>query len=240
MRRTRRTHPESLPSSRRLAYVLLSRQLHAWLHTADIGLPTFRRAQLKAMRLPSVAFSTAFDGGDPAQAMAGNPGGTVHSHFKFIPGRRTAAVFAGALYSLTGIPWISPQYGDATARETSNATHTTLTVDVSMLPGSVSSAGLVMRGWEPESNSSHCPVERGVNLTSCDWFSIQTNDGAFSWHNASVTLTADRQGIVLTAVVPQPGLACVATRFGQNDWPVVTVYSSEGFPLIPWLRTLSP
>ncbi len=47
-----------------------------------------RQAQMKALRLPHTAYSTAFDGGDPAAAMQGDPSGTVHSHFKFIPGRR--------------------------------------------------------------------------------------------------------------------------------------------------------
>jgi len=213
-------------------------ELHAWLHTADIGLAVFRQAQHKALLLPRTALSTAFDGGDPASAMAGSPGGTVHSHFKFIPGRRTAASFAGALYGLP-VPFLNPRYCDATALESSNATHTTLTVRVSLEPGTVTGAGLVMRSYEADSNSSHCPTERGVNASYCAWFSIQTNDGAFSWHNASATLSADAMGVVLTAVVPQPGLAAVRTAFGWGDWPVATVYSAEGFPLLTWNRDLN-
>jgi len=216
----------------------VEQQLHAWLHTDDIGLATFRAAQLKALAEPFTALSTAFDGGDPASAMEGSPGGTVHSRAKFIPGRRAAAALAGAYYSLP-TPYLNPRYGDATAFSTTvNASTTVLTVTVALLPGTVTAAGLVLRPWEPMSNSSHCPTERAVNASYCDWFSIQVNDAGGTWHNASVALTEDAQGIVLTAAVPR-GLAAVATRNGWSDWPVVTVYSAEGLPLAPWLRPVN-
>lgn len=211
-------------------------QLHAWLHTADIGLPTFRHAQLKALAEPRVEMPVAFDGGDPAAAMAGNPGGTVHSHLKFIPGRRAALALAGGLYGLP-VAFRAPAYRDAVAVSRSNATATELAVTVSF--SDVTAAGLVQRGWEPDSNSSHCPTERAVPASSCDWFAIQVNDNNFSWYNASAALTPDRQGVVLTAAAPQPGLAVVATRFGWADWPVVTVYSAEGLPVQTWLKMLN-
>ena len=210
-------------------------QLHAWLHTNDIGLAVFRHAQLKAALLPSVALSTAFDGGDPQAAVEGNPGGTVHSHAKFIPGRRTAAAFAGALYGLP-VVYSNPTYRDATARSQSNATHTVLTVEVALASASEQ---LVLRGWEPGSNSSHCPTERAVNSSYCDWFGVQINDSAGTWLNASVALSQGGTGLVLTAVAQGPGYAAVATRNGWSDWPVVTVYSQAGFPLATWNRPLN-
>ena len=214
-------------------------QLHAWLHTLDIGLATFRQAQLKALQLPRVALSTAFDGGDPAQAMAGAPGGTVHSHFKFIPGRRAALSLAGALYGLP-VAFRNPGYGGAVGFSASNATHTTLTVRVALAAGTEPAGGLVLRGWEPDSNSSHCPTERAVNASACSWFAIQVNDAAGSWLNASVALQeGGGAGIVLTAVAPGAGLAAVATRNGFSDWPVVTVYSRDGLPLMTWSRPLN-
>lgn len=215
----------------------VEQQLHTWLHTDDIGLATMRAAQLKALAEPRTALSTAFDGGDPAAAMAGSPGGTVHSHAKFIPGRRAAAAFAGAFYDLP-VPYLNPRYADAVAFGRTGAGGTTLTVTISLLPGTVSAAGLVQRGWEPNSNSSHCPTERAVNASYCDWFAIQTNDGAGTWWNASVALTPDAQGVVLSAVVPK-GLSAVATRNGFSDWPVVTIYDANGLPLAPWLRPVS-
>jgi hypothetical protein len=220
------------------ALFFVVQQLHAWLHTLDIGLATFRQAQLKALQLPRVALSTAFDGGDPAQAMAGSPGGTVHSHFKFIPGRRAAACLAGALYGLP-VAFRNPGYGGAVGLSASNATHTTLTVRVALAAGTEPAGGLVLRGWEPGSNSSHCPTERAVNASACSWFAIQANDAAGSWFNASVALQEGGAGVVLTAVAPGAGLAAVATRNGFSDWPVVTVYSRDGLPLMTWSRPLN-
>jgi len=194
-----------------------------------------RAAQLAALAEPRTALSTAFDGGDPAAAMAGSPGGTVHSHDKFVPGRRAAAALAGAFYNLS-VPFVNPRYASAVARGTSNATHTLIdvTVDLAFVP-----TALVLRGWEPLSNSSHCPTERAVNASYCDWFAVQVNDATFSWHNASVALTPDARGVVLSVAAPGRGLAAVATRNGFSDWPVVTVYSAEGLPLQPWSRPLN-
>ena len=217
----------------------VEQHLHAWLHTNDIGLATMRSAQLHALAEPHTALSTAFDGGDPAAAMAGQPGGTVHSHDKFIPGRRAAAALAGAFYNLS-VPYLNPRYARATASAVSTATHTAVAVAVELAPETVTPAGLVLRGWEPGSNSSHCPTERAVNASYCDWFAIQVNDAPVgSWHNASVALTADGRGLVLSANVPGRGLAAVATRNSWSDWPVATVYSAEGLPLMPWLRPVS-
>ena len=77
-----------------------------------------------------------------------------------------------------------------------------------------------------------------MNISYCDWFAIQTNDAAQTWHNASVALTPDARGVVLSAVVPR-GLSAVATRNGFSDWPVVTIYDANGLPLAPWLRPVS-
>ena len=213
-------------------------QLHAWLHTDDIGLAVFRHAQAKALLLPGVAMAVAFDGGDPASAMAGAPGGTVHSHQKFIPGRRSAAAFAGALYKLP-VAFVSPAYQAATARSFSNATHTVLKVVVAV---ATASPPLTLRGWEPESNSSHCPTERAINASYCSWFGIQANDAANfqgTWYNATPAIGEDGVSVVLTAVAPGPGKAVVATSNGWSDWPVTTVYDSAGLPLNTWLKLLN-
>ena len=61
---------------------------------------------------------------------------------------------------------------------------------------------------------------------------------AFFRTEASRQLTFER-GLVLRATGPGRGLAAVATRNGWSDWPVVTVYSAEGLPLSPWLRSVS-
>lgn len=173
--------------------------------------------------------------------MAGQPGGTVHSHLKFIPGRRAAATLAGAYYGLP-VPYLHPTYADATATSTSNTTHTTLQVVIRMQPGTVSPAGLRIAPWDPSSNSSHCPTERAVNASYCSWFAIQVNDvpGNGTWWNVTdVAIGAGGDTVVLSVVVPRSGLSAVATSFGWSDWPVVTVYSAEGFPLLTWNKVIN-
>jgi hypothetical protein len=213
-------------------------QLHAWLHTDDIGLALMRQAQLQALNLPAVGLSTAFDGGDPASAMAGEPGGTVHPHNKFIPARRAAATYAGQFLGLP-VPYLNPRYRSATATSSSNASATVLTVRVDFLPGTVGS-GLQLLPWDAASNSSHCPTERAINASYCDWFAIQVNDNAVNgtWHNSSVQVSGDGQALLLTAVVPR-GLSAVATRNGYSDWPVVTAYTREGFPVLTWKEDIN-
>ena len=67
----------------------------------------------------------------------------------------------------------------------------------------------------------------------------QVNDAAGTWYNASVALTPAADGVVLSAAIPQTGLAAVATRNGWSDWPVVTVYSAGGLPLLTWNRPIN-
>ena len=93
------------------------------------------------------------------------------------------------------------------------------------------------RRYDPRSNSSHCPTERNITVGMCDWFAIQVDDGPGSWLNASVALTSDSRSVVLSATAG-PGRSAVATRFGWNSWPVVTIYNEAGFPLVPWKRAI--
>ena len=208
-------------------------QLHAWVHAGDTGLAVMRQAQTKALSLPNVGLAVAFDGGDPAAAMAGNPGGTVHPHCKYIPGRRAAATWAGMFLGLP-VPFQCPLYADATAITKASPAGTHLAVTISFASGTTGS-GLVLRGWEPDSNSSHCPTERHINVTSCDWFAIQASNGL--WYNASVAVGADGHTLVLQADVPK-GEFAMATRNGFSDWPVVTAYTAEGLPVLTWLKSI--
>lgn len=66
----------------------------------------------------------------------------------------------------------------------------------------------------------------------CGWAAILASDG--SWLNASVSLSADGAGVVLTATAPAGGLSPVASSYAYNAWPVASVFSAAGFPVLPW------
>lgn len=233
-------------------------QLHAWIHDVnttgtspgDGGLALFRAMQQQTVdTVPGLALSVAFDGGDPAAVMSppGSPGyapsGTVHPHCKYIPGRRIAA----AMYALNNatkgtLAAVSqyPTYSNAVATSyTLNGTSSAITVRVYFKPGSTGQ-GLTVRPYDPNSNSSHCPTERGVNTTYCDWFAVQVNDVSpvGSWYNATVSIGSDQHSLLLTIVAPKPGLAAVATRNGWSDWPVTIIYTIDGQPVLPWKKSI--
>jgi hypothetical protein len=236
-------------------------QLHAWVHDVqpggtpppgDFGLALFRAMQAEvAATVPGVGLSAAFDGGDPAAVMAppGSPGfapsGTVHPHCKYIPGRRLARSVLGTAYGPTppvAVPFAYPTYSYAVGRAATinNGTASNISVTVHFAAGTTGS-GLALAPYDPTSNSSHCPTERGVNASYCDWFSVQVNDAyPGTWYNASVAVGSDGATLVLTVTVPRPGLAAAATRNGYSDWPVTTVYTHEGLPVMPWLKPLTP
>ena len=59
-------------------------------------------------------------------------------------------------------------------------------------------------------------------------------------YNASATVGADQKSVVLTAVVPKnTSLSIAATRFGWNLFPINTVMSAEGLPLMPWYENVT-
>lgn len=229
-------------------------QLHAWIHDVnvsgvspgDFGLALFRALQQQVVaRIPGVAMSVAFDGGDPAAVMSPpgspsySPSGTVHPHCKFIPGRRIAAAMAGVLQQQPQALYPTYASAVATSYTTPDGHASNITVVVSFTLGSTG-GGLQTVPYDAASNSSHCPTERGVNTTYCDWFGVQVNDAypVGTWLNASTAVGADRHTLVLHVQAPGPGLVAVATRNGWSDWPVTTVYTVDGQPVLPWKKSV--
>jgi hypothetical protein len=61
-------------------------------------------------------------------------------------------------------------------------------------------------------------------------------------YNASANIGPDKQSVVLTAVVPNSTpktLTIAATRFGWNLFPINTIKSAEGLPLMPWYKNVT-
>ena len=199
-------------------------QLPAYVRQNDTALAELREGQLAAAdRLAGVGFACTADDG------TGN--GDIHNPNKSLVGRRMGAVVRALLYGETGITHLSPRYASAAATTAGG----TATVTVALgPPEALAGAPLV---WTPpsfESNGTWCPSDalgRTVYTVSCGWFEVQLSDS--SWHNASAAIGADGASVVLS-VSGAGELEAVATRNGYADFPVVNVYSSAGFPLVPW------
>ena len=199
-------------------------QLPAYVRQNDTALAELREGQLAAAdRLAGVGFACTADDG------TGN--GDIHNPNKSLVGRRMGAVVRALLYGETGVTHLSPRYASAAAATAGG----TATVTVALgPPEALAGAPLV---WAPPSfasNGTWCPSDalgRTVYNISCGWFEVQLSDG--SWHNASAAIGADGASVVLS-VSGAGELEAVATRNGYADFPVVNVYSSAGFPLVPW------
>lgn len=252
----------SLFQNNELPFVV--QQLHSWIHTVnttgvspgDFGLAAFRAMQQQVVdTTPFTGLSVAIDGGDPAAVMVNpnnssySPSGTVHPHCKYIPGLRMARTMMGLLYgdnsTVSMLPYTYPTYSHAIAHTSTimNGTQTNITITVYFRPDSVMNRQLYIIPYDNNSNSSHCPTERGVNTTYCDWFTIQINDAypSGTWYNVTnVTIDpVSNNALILNVIIPRTGIAPVATRNSFSDWGITTVYTTDGLPVLPWLRYLS-
>ena len=176
-----------------------------------------RQQQLAALNQPRVGMATAVDLGD-----ALSPYNVIHPRAKQPVGTRLLMSALTIVYGRTGIAWQAP----TVATTTGSANGNTLSVSVSFVAGTAPGGLMSVPGV-------HCPTELGVPVSNCDWFAIGASDG--NWYNATTTIAGPGSAtLVLTATVPTPGLKAVASRFGWNAWPVVTVARSDGLPVLPW------
>lgn len=198
-------------------------QLPAYVRQNDTALAETREAQLAAAdTVPGVGFACTADDG--------NGNGDIHNPDKSLVGRRMGAVLRSLAYN-ESLPHISPRYASAVAATAGG----TATVTVSLGPEEALAGGPLV--WVPPSfasNGSWCPSDslgRTVLNVSCAWFGVQLSDG--SWRNASAAVSGDGRAIVLT-VAGVGALTATATSNGYGDFPVVNVYSADGFPVVPW------
>ena len=115
------------------------------------------------------------------------------------------------------VPHLSPRYLNATGSTQGG----TVTVTVSFVPESVVDGLAVVGGVV-------CPGD--VPPDECSYPSIQINGGV--WVNASVAV-GPGPVMVLTAPAP-PGALPTASSYAYSPWPVATLFSRAGFPVLPW------
>ena len=156
--------------------------------------------------------------------------GSIHNRDKDLVADRLAPAVLVSVYGATDLPFLAPRYESAI--QTSDST-----VTVSLTKNALASSALPLRLAPPvfSSNSSWCPNDGGnqrrVFNETCGWFAILYNDGL--WRNATVEISPSGDSILLTTTGSQ-GLKAIATKNGYADWPVVSVYTKAGLPLVPW------
>lgn len=201
-------------------------QLPAYIQSNTSLLADFRAIQLRAAaRAPNVGYVITTDDGDAYE-------GCIHNRDKGVVGARMGNMLLHEVYGFNAVQPYYPEY--AAAHAVTNGASVSVTVSVSSRG---LYQGLTYVPPDPNSNSSICPTSKGVALTSCDWFAVQTADGA--WYNATASISGDGASVILSAQVnaTSAGLPVVATRNGYADWPVTNVYNSAGLPLATWPPT---
>jgi len=209
-------------------------QLPAYVRANNTELAAAREAQLAvADALPGVGWACTADLGDAYTVCdTSTPpncyDGSIHNRCKdCVADRLAPAVLAGA-YGVGGLPHLAPRYAGAsqTADSTVRVTFSAAALPPAALP-------LHVRPPAFASNSSWCPDDgvRRVGAASCGWFSVLYADGA--WRNASAAVDAGGDALLLTTQ-GTAGLRALATMNGYADWPVVSIYTATGLPVVPW------
>ena len=143
--------------------------------------------------------------------------------------RLTAAALAH-VYNRSGIVFQGPVYTSATGTVDGH----TVSVTVSFRPETLGS-GLVFSSLAFD----HCPTELGVYSVDCTWYTIKTSDGVRYNATAAIVGPGGSQ-LLLSAALPLnvSGVRASSTMSGYGQWPVVTLYNREGFPSLPWNRSV--
>lgn len=209
-------------------------QLPAFVRNNDTALAATREAQLAvADALPGVGFAVTADDGDLYYVCQGSPQtcyqGSIHNRNKdFVADRLAAAVLAKQYGA--GVPYLSPRYGSAAQAGDS-------TVRVAFSPASAlppEALPLQLRAPSFESNSTWCPYDGASRLLepqTCGWFGVLYSDGV--WRNATPAVAPSGDALLLTTA-GSAGLRAVATKYAYADWPVLSLYTATGLPVLPW------
>ena len=173
---------------------------------AGQALAQLRVDQLTGLTRPGDAYASNADHGDAAN---------IHPPYKQFPGRRLAAAALDIVYG-KGTAWRHPTYASAVA-----AGAASLTVSLADAP-----AGLVL---QPSANAQAAPLAFCVAANAklpatCAWASLQFDDAARSWVNATVALSADATKLVLTpnGGAPAGATRIVASSYGWGSIPLMT------------------
>lgn len=210
-------------------------QLPAYVRANNTELAAAREAQLAvADTLDGVGYAVTADLGDAYTVCDESTppncyDGSIHNRNKDLVADRLAPAVLARAYGVPGLPALAPRYAGATQVADS-------TVRVTFAAAALPPAALPLQLRPPAfaSNSSWCPDDgaaRHVGAASCGWFAVLYSDGV--WRNASAAVAPSGDALLLTTA-GSAGLAARATANGYADWPVVSVYTATGLPVVPW------
>jgi len=162
-------------------------------------------------------------------------GGNIHPIYKQHVGQRLANAARAIVYG-EKVAWRSPTYKAASVAQ---GTDGSVAVTVSL--NDVESEGLVIL---PSHNAGTVTPSLCAQYTlGCAGAVVQFDNGAVV--NATVSLTANAQGMVLSAPKPAGASKAVLTAYGWGMVPLLNVYRADmagedgQLPVLPWNRTIA-
>ena len=141
-----------------------------------------------------------------------------------------------ALFIVYGAPsaagWRSPSYASAAPGASLGAVAITLR--------DTSPAGLALRAPFNAGTAGNCTALNAAAPGTCAWAGVQFDDPGATWANATVALSADGAGLLLTAnAVPAGATRATATSYGWGSIPMLTAYKADAdLPVLPWKEAL--
>jgi hypothetical protein len=177
-------------------------------------IPLLRDAQMAALALGGVGYGVNADHG---------AGCNVHPPPKQYCAKRLANSALEISYGKNLGGWQSPTYKSATATSTGSVT---------IALNDVSAAGLVLA---PSANAG--TVNCTASVGSCTWATITFDVGGSV--NATVAVTSDGQGLVLSATPPTGATKAIATSYAYGAVPFMTAYRSDAdLPVRQWSQSI--
>lgn len=206
--------------------------LQGWDMPVEYGvwLAGLRLQQLSSLALPRVTFASAEDLSD-----ATSPYHPVHFRDKQPLAFRMAEALLDVAYGLPGHVHAYPSATRATVVTTSGGSGGgVVEVEVGFDAATLGPAPGLQLLPEPA-----CPQGSPYNFSAatCGFPLVLTSDGAAL--NATLSIPAGRASVVFTAAGAAPGASAVAVSYGWQAWPILTVYTANGYPALPFLLNLT-
>jgi sialate O-acetylesterase len=194
-------------------------QIATWDNNGTPSIANFRYKQAQILSQASsseVAMVTAADLGDPE-----SPYEDIHPRYKSEVGRRVALAADSLLYN-NHVPHMGPLLETFHVNESSNS------ITLKFTDNSCGVNGLQLH------TPQECPRKEICGFTSLVFYRFEGRNRLYREIPASITVLSNAIQIS-PKEAPDFGFDLKQVKYGQNDYPMMTIYNSLGVPLLPFI-----
>jgi sialate O-acetylesterase len=207
-------------------------QLAPFWSSDHVVLAEMRLAQMAALSLPYVGMGTAFDLGDANSTL-----GVIHPRNKQTVGQRLARAALNKSFGQS-VSWMGP-YAVASRCAASPEAHQAPALSHFVCCRFLADKSVIEITLKLEKQygdklvlvqPAPCPKE-----PFCAGFEYQLSNGAWVSVKGPTTIIDD-VGVIVVPYNPKD--TPVQLRYGFADWPLASVYTTSGLPLLPFMVTV--